>query len=124
MGRTGRAVVCAIVVTTLAGCWPVPGAGPDRRSHNPYEEAITAATAPALTQAWSVQVDSTPGASRVSDPVVSSAGIHVTASSDRDPYAVYAVSTDGDVIWQAGDCCATYGDFDVQVIGDRVAVPW
>jgi outer membrane protein assembly factor BamB len=69
-----RRVGAAIAVTLAAtGCWPSPGAGPDRRATNGLETAITAATAATLTEAWAA----TTGGGPLGDPVVSATAVHV-----------------------------------------------
>lgn len=75
-GRAGRALVATGLVLTCAGCWPMPGHGPDRHAYNPYETAITAANVDELTHLWSATI----GRRWVNDPVVSRGGVHVTTS--------------------------------------------
>jgi outer membrane protein assembly factor BamB len=59
-------------VLALSGCWPTPGAGPDRRSFNPYERTLTAATVGRLTEAFRVPLGGGAG-----PPVVTPAGLFV-----------------------------------------------
>jgi outer membrane protein assembly factor BamB len=70
------------VAVGAAGCWPAPGAGPDRRSTNPFESAITVESAPRLREAWAATTEQAP----VGHPVVSAAGVHV-----NDPERVYGL---------------------------------
>jgi len=35
MRRSPRALALGVGALALAGCWPMPGANPDRTSHNP-----------------------------------------------------------------------------------------
>ena len=56
----------------LAGCWPMPGAGPDRRSHNPFERTLTAETVGRMTEAFRV-----PLVDGVGPPIVTPAGLFV-----------------------------------------------
>jgi outer membrane protein assembly factor BamB len=58
---------------SLAGCWPAPGAGPNRQANNPFETTITAANVAQLQLAWSAPTDSGP----VDDPVVAGGTVHV-----------------------------------------------
>jgi len=73
--RWGTRRVAAVIAVTLAtaGCWPSPGAGPDRRAVNGLETAITAASAATLTEAWAATTEGGP----LGDPVVSAAAVHV-----------------------------------------------
>jgi outer membrane protein assembly factor BamB len=65
LGIAGLAVL-------LSACWPVPGAGPDRRSSNPHERTLTPATVGRLTEAFRVSLPDGTGA-----PVVTPAGLFV-----------------------------------------------
>jgi outer membrane protein assembly factor BamB len=56
----------------LAGCWPTPGAGPDRRSFNPLERTLVPAVVPRLTERFRA-----PLPEGTSPPVVSPAGLFV-----------------------------------------------
>jgi outer membrane protein assembly factor BamB len=52
--RRVTVLACVALVLGLAGCdWAQLGFGPDRRNHNPYEPALTAATFSDLAPAWS-----------------------------------------------------------------------
>jgi PQQ-like domain len=83
--------VAALLAVAGTGCWPSPGAGPDRRSVNGFETAITVATAPTLRQGWAV----TPGEGELGSPVVSGAGVHV-----NDPLHLYGIDkATGDLRW-------------------------
>lgn len=62
------------IVVALAGCWPAPGQGPDRRSHNALESAITPATVDQLSTKWTASADPTGG--EVGDPIVSDVAVH------------------------------------------------
>jgi outer membrane protein assembly factor BamB len=61
-----------VVVAAMAGCWPAPGAGPDRRSFNPFERTLTTATVDRLTEAFRVPLVDGAG-----PPVVTPAGLFV-----------------------------------------------
>ena len=63
------------LVVAVAGCWPASGQGPGRQAYNPFESAITPATVSGLDVKWSAATDT----GGVGDPVVSNAGVHVTA---------------------------------------------
>jgi outer membrane protein assembly factor BamB len=67
-----RVLVMLVPVVVLAGCWPTPGAGPDRRSSNPFERTLTPATVRGLEEQF--RVPFTRGAG---PPVVTSAGLFV-----------------------------------------------
>lgn len=73
-----RPLVVAGLALALAGCWPAPGQGPDRRSHNPVETRLGVDTVGDLTELWRA---STGWAGDVGPPVVSGAGVHVTDTS-------------------------------------------
>jgi hypothetical protein len=64
------------LVVVAAGCWPASGQGPGRQAYNPFESAITPDTVAGLGVKWSATTD----AGGVGDPIVSNAGVHVTAS--------------------------------------------
>src|SRR5687767_12652806 len=61
-----------LLVVLLPACWPTPGAGPDRRSHNPNERTLTPAVVGELTQAFRVPLTNGAG-----PPVVTSKGLFV-----------------------------------------------
>jgi outer membrane protein assembly factor BamB len=82
-----RPVVVAGLVVALAGCWPAPGQGPDRRSHNPIETRLGVDTVGDLTEQWRA---STGGTWDVGPPVVSGSGVHVT---DGTQLVTFAAST-------------------------------
>ena len=127
MARIVRTLAVITIAATVAGCWPAPGAGPDRRSQNPYERQISAASASSMTEAWTVQFTDGTDNVPVTDPVVSSVGVHVTAASDDDLGSVYTVDVDGQVLWTRSDFDQWYGDLgraDLLLIGDRLAASW
>jgi outer membrane protein assembly factor BamB len=72
-----RALGLGAVVVALGGCWPAPGAGPDRRSHNPFENRITVETVATLAPLWTAPLDHGPAGA----PVVSTRGVHVVDGS-------------------------------------------
>ena len=47
----------AALAVVLAGCWPAPGAGPDRDAFNRFEGTLTAANVASLTQLWAAPLD-------------------------------------------------------------------
>jgi outer membrane protein assembly factor BamB len=71
-GRVRRIFVVGAVVLALSGCWPTPGAGPDRRSFNPFERTLTTATVDRLAEAFRVPLVDGAG-----PPVVTPAGLFV-----------------------------------------------
>jgi outer membrane protein assembly factor BamB len=72
--RVLRFMGAGVLCLSLAGCWLQPGAGPHRDGYNPLEHELTAAEAPDLRQAWSVDLGDLP----VNDPTISPAGVHAT----------------------------------------------
>jgi outer membrane protein assembly factor BamB len=72
--RVLRSMGAVALSVSLAGCWLQPGAGPHRDGSNPLEDDLTAAEAPDLGQAWSVDLGDLP----VNDPTISPAGVHAT----------------------------------------------
>lgn len=81
MGTRRTVVVAAAAALVLTGCWAMPGQGPDRRSHNAFEQVVTVESAERLEQAWEAQVapnEPTYG-TPVGDPVLSTGGVHVAA---------------------------------------------
>ena len=108
-----RVAVVAVLVVAAAGCWPAPGAGPDRRSHNPFEGVIGVDSVATLAEVWTARLPE----AGVSDPVVSGAGVHV-----RTEEALYGVDrSTGTVRWRAPVPVAgrVYAG-DVVVVGDRL----
>ena len=76
MGRIARVLGVTGVAIALAGCWAVPGQNAGRTAHNAFESRLTPTTVGELTQAWRSDFGfGIPLAA--SDPVVSSAGVHV-----------------------------------------------
>ena len=72
-----RAFFAIAALLVLAGCWTVPGAGPQRSGHNPAETALTATNVATLSPDWTWQAEwTTPRA--VLDPVTSPAGVHIS----------------------------------------------
>jgi outer membrane protein assembly factor BamB len=67
-----RVLVMSVLVVAMAGCWPTPGAGPDRRSSNPFERTLTPETVGGLVEQFRV-----PLARGAGPPVVTSAGLFV-----------------------------------------------
>jgi outer membrane protein assembly factor BamB len=67
-----RVLGVGALTVLLAACWPTPGAGPDRRSHNPFERTLTADRVAGLTEAFRVPLEEGAGA-----PVVTTAGLFV-----------------------------------------------
>lgn len=84
------AVVTSVLVAT--GCWPAPGAGPDRRGENPYETAITVDTIDHLGRLWTARLGDGP----VGHPVAGATDlVHVTT-----PARLHALDvSDGQARW-------------------------
>jgi hypothetical protein len=93
MRRWARVVAAGIIAVGAAGCWPAPGAGPERRSHNAAETVITADSVGALDMLWEAQLDEGPAG----DPVTSvRGGVHVA-----DTRSVYTfVPRTGALSWK------------------------
>jgi outer membrane protein assembly factor BamB len=84
MTRLVRVTAVLLTAVAVTGCWPAPGAGPDRRSYNAAETGITADSVGALGLLWEAQLDDGPAG----DPVTSvRGGVHVA-----DTRAVYALA--------------------------------
>jgi outer membrane protein assembly factor BamB len=64
--------VVGAVLLILTGCWPTPGAGPDRRSFNPFERTLTRERVPELTELFRAPLPDGTG-----PPVASPAGLFV-----------------------------------------------
>lgn len=111
MAKLLRATALGALAVVLAGCWPAPGAGPDRRSHNPFESTIGPDTVDDLELAWSAPLDASPA----SAPVVSSAAVHVS-----DNRAVYGFDgRTGRRLWRTPPDEYT-GWYQPVALGDRV----
>jgi outer membrane protein assembly factor BamB len=67
-----RGIAAGALAMLLSGCWPTPGAGPDRRSFNPFERTLTPETVRRLTEAFRA-----PLAEGAGPPVVSPTGLFV-----------------------------------------------
>jgi outer membrane protein assembly factor BamB len=101
------------VVVALGGCWPAPGAGPDRRSHNPFENRITVETVATLAPLWTAPVDHGPAGA----PVVSTRGVHVVDGSSLYGFDVRT----GTRLWKNPPAPEHYdGMFQPVVVGDRL----
>jgi outer membrane protein assembly factor BamB len=86
--RWARTVLILGSVVAVAGCWTVPGAGPQRSGHNPFEPLLTATNVATLQPDWTWQADWTTYRA-VQDPIVTPAGVHVSVGHklvtvDRD----------------------------------------
>jgi outer membrane protein assembly factor BamB len=126
MGRRVARLAGAVgIVVAVAGCWPAPGQGPDRRGENPFETVITPASAPRMERLWTARTDTgevlagPPG-----PPVRSNAAVHVA-----DGAALYGFDpATGTRLWRtpmrpedsAGQAVATAPFAD----GNRVLLTW
>ena len=72
MRSLSRVLVVGVVAVVLSGCWPTPGAGPDRRNFNPYERTLTPGNVGELTEAFRAPLDAGAG-----PPVVTPSGLYV-----------------------------------------------
>jgi outer membrane protein assembly factor BamB len=118
-GRWSAIGAAMVGTLALAGCWPAPGQGPDRRSENALETRITVDSVASLTEDWTVDTgDVAAGA-----PVVSPSGVHarsgmILRTLDRSDGAelwqfdgTFGAPTDtmSDPIWQDGTVFVGYG---------------
>jgi outer membrane protein assembly factor BamB len=77
LGSSGRPLgAVAVAAVALVGCWPAPGQGPDRQSHNAAETVIDVESVAALDEAWTAELGAGVGA-----PIVSPSGVHARAGS-------------------------------------------
>jgi hypothetical protein len=120
--RSLRALALVATLLVAAGCWPAPGAGPDRRSHNPLETTITRETVATLAEAWTVQFPSEPWMpASVEDPVVSPRGVHVIAQEQHTGWpSAHTLGLDGTPRWAVSGYDLTFRGLVVQ--GERLAV--
>lgn len=97
MRRTLQTVLFGITAVALAGCWPAPGAGPDRRAFNGLETAIDVDSVASMELAWTADTDGT----MVSDPVLSTRGVHVHVRPNEsfDGHDLKAFELDGSALW-------------------------
>jgi outer membrane protein assembly factor BamB len=72
-----RVLGVGVLVVALSACWPTPGAGPSRRSFNPFERDLTPTSVGRLTEAFRVPLTGTGG-----PPVVTPAGLFVRSGLD------------------------------------------
>jgi hypothetical protein len=61
-----------VLALLMSGCWPTPGAGPDRRSYNPFERTLTPGTVGGLTERFRAPLTDEAG-----PPVVIPGGLFV-----------------------------------------------
>jgi outer membrane protein assembly factor BamB len=116
-----RAAATALVAVALAGCWPAPGQGPDRRAHNPREAAVTTATVADLAPLWRADLPTWPYAD-AGTPVVSSRAVLVS-----DAYGLHALDpTTGEPLWRepGGEAYILPVVADPIVEGNRVLYSW
>ena len=96
-----RAGACGAALLVSAGCWwPAPGRDADRTAYNDLERRLSPVNVAGLVERWrgnhSTDYGLT-GSFDMSDPVVSSAGVHVPAGCDL---TTLAPST-GEVLWHS-----------------------
>jgi outer membrane protein assembly factor BamB len=118
MRAVRRVLGVGALTVLLAACWPMPGAGPDRRSHNPYERTLTESTVGRLTEAFRV-----PLADGVSPPIVTPAGLFVQTGYSAAAYDPGS----GELRWSERLVTETEEGYvahieDPIVLGDRVLV--
>lgn len=103
----------------LAGCWPAPGQGPDRRSHNELEQTITVGSVDSLAEDWSVDLGDGPTRA----PIVSPQGVHVASGVvlhtlnrsngaalwDFDPGVPWPPGMMSAPVWQDGEVFVGFG---------------
>jgi outer membrane protein assembly factor BamB len=82
-----------VLALGLTGCWPAPGAGPNRQAFNPFESTISPANVGQLQPAWTAPVD---GGGSVQAPIVDGGTVHVTSGD-----SVYGFRADnGGRLWR------------------------
>lgn len=83
MGRTRALAVLAVAaVAATSGCWPAPGQGPERRSHNEVETGFDATTVADFVERWSASLGDPPGGRGGGHPVTSADGkVAVTSTT-------------------------------------------
>lgn len=112
-----------LVAVVLAGCWAMPGVGPDNRNHNPVETVITTETVGSMSLRWSVEV----GDCCVNAAVTSPAGVHVVTDGGLQDLTVRTLRpATGELVWSQRVAGATGGS-DASppvVVGDEVVVGW
>lgn len=133
-GPTRRLLgMSAVLVLALVcgGCWLVPGQNPDRTAFNPFESGISPTTVTGLTEKWTYLYPTPPSGRRViNHPVVSTAGVHITADYDCEIVTLDAVT--GAERWsrslldgtpdEGASCTNGRGTSDPFVDGDHVYV--
>jgi outer membrane protein assembly factor BamB len=72
LASVSNALGVGVLAMALTACWPTPGAGPDRRSFNPFERTLAAATVGRMTEAFRRPLTDGAGA-----PVATPAGLFV-----------------------------------------------
>ena len=90
--RKSRLLVVGVLAAALSGCWPAPGAGPDRRNWNPYERIVTPGNAGRLTERFRIPLTDGTG-----PPVVTPSGLFVRTGPS---IAAFAAGT-GEHRWTA-----------------------
>jgi outer membrane protein assembly factor BamB len=127
MGRWKIWAALGAAVVGLSGCWPAPGAGPNRQSFNGLEQAITVDNVDTFAEVWRAQVGGSPDPSvppspaPAGDPVVSTRGVLYISS--RSSLHAFDPRT-GAPRWYRN---LTLDPADTQVISlpdDRVLVGW
>jgi outer membrane protein assembly factor BamB len=107
MRRIAGIACVGTAVVVLAGCWPAPGAGPNRDSYNPWEETIGVDSVASLEVAWTA--DFTEGSS-VTDPVLSADGVHTYVTRHGlETESLFTFRPDGSLLWSRTMQTADYG---------------
>lgn len=114
--RRAPALVAAVAVSLLSGCWLQPAYGPERQNYNPLEQSLTETNVATLHQVWSVSTSTTGG-----PPLV--AGNTVIIGENPGAGVVRAVSrSSGTVLWEQrpgrGEVVSTAGD-EVLIVSDQ-----
>ena len=110
--RAVRLGLTSAIAVALAGCWPAPGQGPDRRSHNPFETRIGAGNVDSLAVEWTAST----GSGDAGPPVVSNRAVHV---SDGNKLFSFDRAT-GDLLWRYHEEDVIFWAADPVADGDRV----
>jgi outer membrane protein assembly factor BamB len=108
-----RLLAIAASVLGLAGCWPAPGAGPNRQSFNAIEQGISVDDVDTFDVAWTFEtVGSAPRG--VGPPVVSTNGVLAVATD----HALYGLDPrTGATRWEQPE--TLFLDAELHQAGDR-----
>jgi hypothetical protein len=111
--RIGLAVGIVGMVVLLGGCWPAPGAGPDRSAYNAIERGFDAGSVAGFTELWTATTDETEPRG-VSHPIVSDGAVFVSST-----HSVHAFDeATGATRWVKTPDPAVYDHVDAELFFD------